>query len=214
MSKSWLVWPLLIAVSACGGKSDIEARYKKAVAEQRAKSGVPADQLVSIGMSVGQSGNDVAIVYYSGGDRHDLTGTATTTSGDRNYQIDGGGIVLKADDRSYGFKIVTADANRKVRWKVRLYPDKIKIADNDDDVAPRRIRTESPALATLAGPEEEALGKITFDGTNTVVTTSDGKVRYSKATGKLEPSYAVFLFDRMPTTEKYIVIAELMARNR
>ena len=35
-----------------------------------------------------------------------------------------------------------------------------------------------------------------------------------EATGKLEPSYGVFLFDRMPEREKYIVIAELMARNR
>ena len=51
-------------------------------------------------------------------------------------------------------------------------------------------------------------------GANTVVTNSDGKVRYTKATGKLEPSYAVFLFDRMPMTEKYIMIAELTARNR
>jgi len=77
--------PLLIAVSACGGKDDIEERYKKAIAEQRAKSGAPADQLVSIGMSVGQSGKDVAIVYYSGGERHDLIGTSTTFDGDRDY---------------------------------------------------------------------------------------------------------------------------------
>jgi hypothetical protein len=212
MSKKWLVL-LPIAVLACG-KSDIEDRYNKAVAEQRAKTGAPADTLVSIGMSKGQSGPDVAIVYYSGGERHDLTGTATTTSGDRDYQNDGGGVALKSDDRDYGFKIVTADSARKVLWKVRLYPDKIKIADNDDDVAPRRIRVESPTRATLAGPSEEPLGEITYDGANTVVTNSDGKVRYTKATGKLEPSYAVFLFDRMPMTEKYIMLAELMARNR
>jgi len=205
--------PLLIAASACGGKSDIEERYKKAVAEQRAKSGGPADQLVSIGMSKGQSGTDIGIVYYENGDRHDLTGTARTVSGDRDYTLDGGGDMLHAADRSYGFKI--EDGKRTaVRWKVRLYPDKIKIADNDNDVAPRRIRTESPEKATLAGPNEEALGTITFDGTNTVVTNSDGKVRFTRATGKLEPAYGVFLFDRMPMTEKYVIIAELMARNR
>lgn len=204
---------LLIAASACGGKSDIEARYKKAVAEQRAKSGGPADTLVSIGMAKGQSGTDIAIVYYENGDRHDLTGTARTVAGDRDYTLDGGQRMLYAADRTYGFKI--EDGNRNaVRWKVRLYPDKIKIADNDNDVAPRRIRTESPERATLAGPNEEPLGTITYDGTNTVVTNSDGKVRLTKATGKLEPSYAVFLFDRMPTTEKYVIIAELMARNR
>lgn len=205
--------PLLIAVSACGN-GDIERRYQKAVGEQRTKVGVPADQLVSIGMSVGQSGKDIGIVYYGGGDRHDLTGTATTTSGDRDYQLDGGSVMLKADDRDYGFKIVTADANRKVLWKVRLYPDKIKISDNDDDVAPRRIRTESPERATLAGPNEEPLGEIVFDGKETVVKNSEGKERYRKATGKLEPAYAVFLFDRMPMTEKYIMLAELIARNR
>ena len=206
--------PLLIAVSACGGKSDIEERYNKAVAEQRSVAGVPKDELVSIGISVGaNNGKDVAIVYYSGGQRHDLVGN-DTGGNDRDYQIDGGGMVLRARDYSYGFKIVTPGANKVVRWKVRLYPDKIKICDNDDDVAPRRIRTESPTRATLAGPEEEALGEIVFDGKETVVKTSDGKERYRKATGKLEPSYAVFLFDRMPLTEKYIVMAELMARNR
>jgi hypothetical protein len=210
MSKKWLVL-LLIGVSACG--NGLEERYKKAVAEQRAKSGGPADELVSIGMSKGQSGTDVGIVYYENGERHDLVGTARTVSGDRDYALDGGANILRAADRSYGFKI--EDANRTaVRWKVRLYPDKIKIADNDNDTAPRRIRTESPEKATLAGPNEEPLGTITFDGKNTVVTNSEGKVRYTKATGKLEPAYAVFLFDRMPTTEKYVVLAELMARDR
>jgi len=203
---------LLIAVSACG-RSDIEERYKKAVAEQRARTGGPADQLVSVGMSKGQSGTDVAIVYYENGERHDLVGTARTVSGDRDYQIDGGAPFVRSSDRSYGFKIATPNLS-VVRWKVRLYPDKIKIADNDDDTAPRRIRVESPEKATLAGPNEEPLGTITFDGKNTVVTNSDGKVRFTRATGKLEPSYAVFLFDRMPMTEKYVVLAELMARNR
>jgi hypothetical protein len=206
--------PLLIAVSACGGNDDIEARYKKAVSEQRAKSGGAPDQLVSIGMSVGQSGKDVGIVYYAGGDRHDLTGTATTMSGDRDYQLDGGSIFLRARDYTYGFKLVTADSNRVTHWKVRLYPEKIKIADNDNDTNPRRIRTESPQRATLAGPNEEALGEIDFDGRNTVVKDKGGAVRYSRQTGKLEPSYGVYLFDTMPTAEKYIVIAELMARNR
>lgn len=203
---------LLIGVSACE-RSNIEERYKKAVAEQHARSGGPAEQLVSIGMSKGQSGTDIGIVYFSGGERHDLTGTARTVAGDRDYQLDGGSNMYRAADRSYGFKIDTA-AGRNTRWKVRLYPDKIKISDNDDDVSPRRIRTESPARATLAGPNEEPLGEIDFDGQNTVVKKTDGTVVYSKATGKLEPSYAVFLFDRMPTMEKYIVMAELMARNR
>ena len=209
-----LLVPLLIAVSACGGKDDIEGRYKKAVAEQRAKSGGAPDQLVSIGMSVGQSGKDVGIVYYAGGDRHDLTGTATTVDGDRDYQLDGGGVVLRARSYSYGFKIVTPGSNRVTRWKVHLYPDKIKIANNDDDRDPLRIRTESPTRATLAGPAEERLGEIDFDGRNSVVKDTAGTVRYSRQTGKLEPSYGVFLIDKMPLDEKYIAIAELMARNR
>jgi hypothetical protein len=212
MWRAWLV-PLLIAASACGGKDDIEARYKKAVAEQRAKSGGQPDQLVSIGMSVGQSGKDVAIVYYSGGERHDLVGTATTVAGDRSYQVDGGSVFIRSRDRSYGFRLVTPSLD-VVQWKVRLYPDKIKIADNDNDTNPRRIRTESPMRATLAGPNEEPLGEVDFDGKNSVVKDNVGTVRYSRATGKLEPSYAVFLIDKMPLKEKYIVIAELMARNR
>ena len=205
--------PLLIAVSACGGRDDIEERYKKAVAEQRAKSGGAPDQLVSIGMSMGQSGKDVAIVYYSGGDRHDLVGNATTMAGDRSYQLDGGSVFIRSRDRDYGFRLVTPNLD-VVQWKVRLYPDKIKIANNDDDRDPLRIRTESPQRATLAGPKEEPLGEIDFDGKNTVVKDPAGTVRYSRQTGKLEPSYGVFLIDKMPIKEKYIAIAELMARNR
>jgi hypothetical protein len=213
MWKAWLV-ALLIAVSACGGKDDVEGRYKKAVAGQRAKSGAAPDQLVSIGMSVGQSGKDVGIVYYSGGDRHDLTGTATSADGDRDYQLDGGGKLLRARSYPYGFKIVTPGSNKTTRWKVHLYPDKIKLADNEDDRDPLRIRTESPTRATLAGPKEEPLGEIVFDGKNTVAKDAAGTVRYSRQTGKLEPSYGVFLIDKMPIQEKYIVAAELMARNR
>ena len=211
MWKAWLL--LLAAALACGGDKDAEQRYKKMIEAQRAKTGAPPDQLVSIGMSKGQSGTDVGIVFYSGGDRHDLTGVARTVSGDRDYQLDGGKPIIRASDRSYGFKLETEDT-RAVRWKIRLYPDKIKIADNDNDTAPRRIRTESPERATLAGPNEEPLGEIDFDGANTIVKNSAGVERYRKATGKLEPAYGVFLFDRMPNTEKYIVLAELMARNR
>ncbi|HKS25189.1 MAG TPA: hypothetical protein VJZ76_20505 [Thermoanaerobaculia bacterium] len=208
-----LLVPLLIAVSACGGRDDIEERYKKAVAEQRAKSGGAPDQLVSIGMSMGQSGKDVAIVYYSGGERHDLVGIASTMAGDRSYQVDGGSVFMRSRDRDYGFRLVTPNLD-KVQWKVRLYPDKIKIANNDDDRDPLRIRTESPSRATLAGPTEEPLGEIDFDGKNTVAKDTAGTVRYSRQTGKLEPSYGVFLIDKMPLQEKYITIAELMARNR
>jgi hypothetical protein len=212
MWRAWLL--LLTAALACGGgDNDAQQRYKKMVEAQRAKTGAPPDQLVSIGMSKGQSGTDVGIVFYSGGDRHDLTGIARTVSGDRDYQLDGGKAIIRASDRSYGFKLETEDTSA-VRWKVRLYPDKIKIADNDNDTAPRRIRTESPERATLAGPNEEPLGEIVFDGTNTIVKNSAGVERYRKATAKLEPAYGVFLFDRMPNTEKYIVLAELMARNR
>lgn len=211
----WRAWLLLLAAAlACGGsESDAEARYKKLMETQRAKAGAQPDQLVSIGTSKGQSGTDVGIVFYSGGDRHDLTGTARTISGDRDYQLDGGKAFMRASDRSYGFKLETEDT-RAVRWKVRLYPDHIKIADNDNDVAPRRIRIESPQKATLAGPNEEDLGEVDFDGANTVVKTSAGVERFRRATGKLEPAYAMFLFDRMPNTEKYIVIAELIARDR
>lgn len=211
----WRAWLLLAAAAlACGGgDNDAEQRYKKMMAAQRATAGAPADQLVSIGMSAASNnGKDIAIVYYSGGDRHDIVST-DKSGNDRDYQMDGGGVFIRERDRSYGFKLVTPDLST-VRWKVRLYPDKIKISDNDDDVAPRRIRIESPDRATLAGPEEEPLGEIVFDGANTVVKNSAGVERYRKATGKLEPAYGVFLFDRMPEREKYIVIAELMARNR
>ena len=210
----WRAWLLLLAAAlACGGDNDAEQRYKKMMEAQRAKAGAPPDQLVSIGTSKGQSGTDVGIVYYSGGERHDLTGVARTISGDRDYQLDGNKAFIRASDRSYGFKLETEDL-RTTRWKIRLYPDKIKIADNDNDEAPRRIRTESPQRATLAGPNEEPLGEIDFDGANTIVKTPSGAERYRRATGKLEPSYGVFLFDRMPNVEKYIVIAELQTRNR
>ena len=210
----WRAWLLLAtAALACGGDKDLEKRYKDAMVAQRAKAGAPADQLVSIGMSKGQSGTDIAIVYYEGGERHDLTGTARTMAGDRDYQLDGSSNMYRAADRSYGFKVDTA-AGRNTRWKVRLYPDKIKIADNDNDVQPRRIRVESPEKATLSGPDEEPLGEVDFDGKETVVKTPSGAEKYRRATGKLEPSYAVFLFDRMTPMEKYIVMAELMARNR
>lgn len=210
MWRAWLLLP--IAALACGDR-DIEQRYNELAAAQKAKGGGPPDQLVSIGMSKGQSGTDVAIVYYSGGERHDITGTARTISGDRDYTLDGSGSFLRASDRSYGFKLSTPNLD-VVRWKVRLYPDKIKISDNDNDAQPRRIRVESPEKATLAGPNEEPLGEVDFDGKETIVKNSDGAERYRKATGKLEPSYAVFLFDRMPLNEKYVMLAELMARNR
>jgi hypothetical protein len=90
---------------------------------------------------------------------------------------------------------------------------RISIAENDNDGDAWRILL-GPRRATVVDGSEQAAGAVAYDGKNTVVTDAANRVRFTKATPALEPAYGVLLIDRIPVRERYIIVAELLARGR
>jgi len=206
MPARW-IGALLIAALACG-KSAAERRYADAVKTQHAAEHRQADDLTS----VQKSGTAMHVTFFAQGERHVLIGADEGTL-ERRYRVDGGGAFLEASLWSDKFTIRTPET-KQPRRVVGLYiPGEISIGDNDNDGEAWRILLGADRAKVVDGSAREA-GTVTYDGKNTVVTTAANRVRFTTPTPALEAAYCVLLIDGIPAMERYVIIAELLARGR
>lgn len=204
MPARWIA-AFLIAASACG-KSAIERQYAKAASQQHAAAHGQADELTS----VQKNGQAMNVTFFEQGERHVLIGADEGTA-DRRYRIDGGRPFLEASLWPNQFTVRTPDT-KQLRRVVRLYiAGEIWIGDDANDGDGWRIVLGPGRAKVVDGSEHEA-GTVTYDGKNTVVTDAANRVRFTKAGPALEPAYGVLLIGRIPTIERYVLIAELLAR--
>ena len=129
-----------------------------------------------------QQGERVEVAY-SGGK---LVGEPRE-SGKRKYRRDSGPVIYEVKPNENGFKLRTPDG--KLRWKVKISPEKIKISDNEENQNPFELKRRDNGELKVVAPGEREIGRITG-------TAAQG----------------VMLIDSIPEVERYILMAELMAR--
>jgi hypothetical protein len=130
-------------------------------------------------------------------------------SGKRKYSVGDGGVLFEVkpgDD--LGFKVRMADG--KLRWKVKVAADKIKISDNEENKNPFELKTREGDRFKVVAPGDRELGNVRADG---AVEDASGKTMFTAA-GKKSAAYGVLLLDSIPDLERYIVTAELLSRGR
>ena len=130
----------------------------------------------------------------------------------RKYSIDGGSQIaeVKAKDAD-GFKLRTIDG--KLLWKVKIAADKIKISDNEENQnAYELIRKEDGAKIEQ---NENKLGEVKFyrDRQKIKVKDAADKEVFDGNTDKYSAAYGMLLLDKIPEEMRYIIIAEILARN-
>jgi len=124
----------------------------------------------------------------------------TKDSGKRKYED----FEIKPGDE--GFKLRTKDG--KLRWKVKIKDDKVKVSDNEENKNPFELKSRDGDRIKVVAPGDREVGNVRSDH----VEDASGKTLY-KVDGP-RAAYGVLLLDSIPETERYILVAELLSRKR
>jgi hypothetical protein len=134
-------------------------------------------------------------------------------SGKRKYQDQSGALISEVKSDADDFKVRTPDG--KLLWKVKVNPDKIKISNNEEMTGAFSIESKDTDRAKVYHNEQE-IGKVRFNqsrGRVKVENASDAPI-YNSNTSRLSAMYGVLLMNDIPEPQRYIIMAELLARGK
>jgi hypothetical protein len=134
------------------------------------------------------------------------------TNGKRKYEMEGGKVIAEVKADEDAFKLRTIDG--KLLWKVKLAPDKIKISDNEENQNPYELKMRDDDVKVEENDAE--IGKVNFysDRARVKVKDAGGKEMFESNTDQRSVAFGVLLMSRIPDTERYIIMAELLSRGR
>jgi hypothetical protein len=224
VTVSWLI-AAMILFTACGGKEEpkenapppSEAQEPTAPASatqpapneytQQIKIKTPDDvRVVEI-----KNGTQTKIEIGPEGSTQILRGEMRS-NGKRKYEMEGGKVIAEVKADEDAFKLRSIDG--KLLWKVKLDPDKIKISDNEENQNPYELKMRDDDVKVEENQTE--LGKVNFysDRAKVKVKDAGGAELFESNTDQRSVAYGVLLMSRIPDTERYIIMAELLARGR
>jgi len=159
-------------------------------------------------LTISESASNVDIAFVAAdGAKRTLHGDMRE-SGKRKYRIGDGGVMFEVkpgDDQ--GFKLRLADG--KLKWKIKVAPEKIKVSDNEENKNPFELKVRDGGRFKVVAPGDRELGNVR-DG---AVEDASGKKIFTFE-GKTSAAYGVLLLDSVPEIERYILVAEIVSRGR
>ena len=218
-SRSQLLVVAVLALLGSGLASGCSHESPAAKREEKAKTprATPAEgDWIKIEVPDGQQ---VAQVKVEGDNTRIEFGSTSLAgqqkeTGKRKYQNAAGALTaeVKADD-DQAFKVRTPDA--KLLWKIKLGPEKIKIANNEEMNNPFAIEIKEANRMKVYRNEQE-IGDVRFRGANgkVKVETAAGSTAFTANASRISAGYGVLLMSDIPEAERYIIVAELIARGR
>ena len=155
-------------------------------------------------------GEGLKIEFTVNGQRQVLRGEVGK-SDKRKYTLDGTGIIAEVKPDAEGFKVRTTEG--RLLWKVKTSSDKIKISNNEENASPFVLeRKEDDRVKVLH--DETEIGEVKFypDSRKVKIKDTGEKELYESDTGRYSALYGVQLMTQIPERERYIIMAELLAR--
>lgn len=202
---------LLLACSLLACDASSTTQSVSAPTDEGSTSAAPTPSGASAPLQiVNQAREEIGTIQSSGTTQYiSLQGmrlTGVLKGAKRKYQ-QGNQVVaeVKSADAK-GFKLRNPDGS--LRWKVKLYDDKVKISDNEENLNPFQIKT-SDGKFKLKDAQEQEIGRITQEG-ETVFVTSEQQQFVLQAPYRM--SYGVLLIPNMRQQDQFILLAELQDR--
>jgi hypothetical protein len=198
-----LITTLLVA-TACGGgkeKKDKSGSFSQAVAN------LAVEIKQADGTSIGRIDikNSVVEIQYGS------TKLVSEAKGEkRKYGSSAGEVALEVKhNEADKFKLRTADGN--LIWKIKLDTDKIKVSDNEENNNPYQLKRGDNKIKVKDAAEVE-LGDVQVkDGK--VVVAAAGK-SFVIESNQLSAAYGVLLMDKISDRDKFVIMAELLAKGQ
>jgi hypothetical protein len=127
----------------------------------------------------------------------------------RKYK--GNGEFIEVKYKEGAFKVRTADG--KLLWKVKIADDKIKISDNEEMQNPWELKQNDNEKIKVKKNDTE-LGKLKFDASKKEIEASAGSGGYLIKTDKLSLAYGVLLIDDISGRDKFIIMTEIIGKDK
>jgi hypothetical protein len=164
-------------------------------------------------MTVRIDGASIGVSLTEAGQKRELRGDPRD-SGKRKYTIDGGAVTYEVKSSEGGFKLRTADG--KLRWKVKIAPEKIKISDNEENNNPFELKVREGDRTKVVAPGDRELGNVRFDrgASKTEIENAAGITQFRVDDPAPSGAFGVLLLDGIPATERAILLAEILSRGR
>ncbi len=207
---------LLFIAAACrerAGGSEEVARVAKTTTPTAA-SGVTTTPPPG-GVTIRRADGSEVVVIHRTGENMEIRYGGTVLNGEsresgkRKYRSGNGPVVFEIKPNENGFKLRTADG--ALRWKVKISADKIKISDNEENNNPFELKRKEGDRVKVVAPGERELGAVR----GTAVEDANKKELFRiDGGGASSAAYGVLLLDPIPEMQRYILLAELLSRER
>ena len=220
---------LMLLLAACGGEpAEEQATPAAATPSAQASPAAPAATAPAAAgtiivrdaagkelLNFHEADRETEISFFQDGKKRTIWGGERET-GKRKYEFGEGGVVfeVKPDKDSAGFKLRTPDG--KLRWKVKVSEDKIKISDNEENKNPFELKMREGDRVKIVGPGDRELGNVRLDRGASKVEVEDasGAKKFSIDGAKSSAAWGALVLDSIPEVERYILAAEILSRGR
>lgn len=130
----------------------------------------------------------------------------------RFYRSASGDALLQIKIADAAFKVRRPDGS--LLWKVKIAGDKIKISDNEESNNPFVIKTKYDDKAKVLDAAEKSLGEVKFKDTSGKIKIADADdlTVFELEGVKRSAAYGVALLRAVPTAQRAVIIAELLAQ--
>lgn len=134
------------------------------------------------------------------------TFTAKEKEGKRKY-YDNGTLTYEVKMNDEGFKL--KDASSKLLWKVKIYPDKIKVSNNEENTNPYEIRNNGGVIEVKK--DDAKFSTIKIDGTNVMVNE---KKAYTFSKNLDSFAVGILSIGEIPMDQRIFILAEYLIQKK
>lgn len=140
------------------------------------------------------------ITIYAGSKKY-----ISKTKPDKHKFYTNGDLTYEVKFKSEGFKL--RDKNSDLLWKIKIYADKIKVSDNEENVNAFEIKKYEEKIKIKRNNEE----LYTIQLKDSSIIAND-KVVYTLSSNQMSYAYAVMAISEIPEDQKLFILAELLAK--
>ncbi|MCM8530123.1 MAG: hypothetical protein NE330_03095 [Lentisphaeraceae bacterium] len=120
-----------------------------------------------------------------------------------------GDIVLSVKEKTDSLKFY--DKSGKLAWKVKIYDDKIKISNNEENKDAWQVKDKEDKAKVYDAAERE-LFRVYFSSGKMDVKTVNKKKLYSLPAKKLSLAPGILALEHIPEHQRAVIFSELMQR--
>ena len=117
------------------------------------------------------------------------------------------GLILSVKHKTDSIKFY--DQSGKVAWKVKLYDDKIKISDNEENKNAWQLKLKDDKVKIYDPGEVEKFRIYLKDGKELEVKTDSKKLLFKTSGSKLAFAPGILVLDHIPEAHRAIIFFEL-----